>query len=243
MDVKFLIAGDRAVSVEFGKEICLETNSKVRMLEEKLKEAPIDGVVEVVPTYCSLIVHYRPEVLLYDQLVRELKERLNNMHSIQKKKKIIKEVPILYGGETGPDLEYCARLEQTSVEEIIRKHSEHEYYVYMLGFAPGHPHMARFQEPYSFKRRESPRVKIPARSVVVQLNLSDLIPFEQPCGWNIIGSTPLDICNYDREEPFLLNAGDWVKHVPVTKEEYDRIRRDVENGTYRVKTYTVEENE
>lgn len=243
MDVKFLIAGDRAVSVEFGKEICLETNSKVRMLEEKLKEAPIDGVVEVVPTYCSLIVHYRPEVLLYDQLVRELKERLNNMHSIQKKKKIIKEVPILYGGETGPDLEYCARLEQTSVEEIIRKHSEHEYYVYMLGFAPGHPYMARFQEPYSFKRRESPRVKIPARSVVVQLNLSDLIPFEQPCGWNIIGSTPLDICNYDREEPFLLNAGDWVKHVPVTKEEYDRIRRDIENGTYRVKTYTVEENE
>ena len=243
MDVKFLIAGDRAVSVEFGKEICLETNSKVRMLEEKLKEAPIDGVVEVVPTYCSLIVHYRPEVLLYDQLVRELKERLNNMHSIQKKKKIIKEVPILYGGETGPDLEYCARLEQTSVEEIIRKHSEHEYYVYMLGFAPGHPYMARFQEPYSFKRRESPRVKIPARSVVVQLNLSDLIPFEQPCGWNIIGSTPLDICNYDREEPFLLNAGDWVKHVPATKEEYDRIRRDVENGTYRVKTYTVEENE
>ena len=243
MDVKFLIAGGRAVSVEFGKEICLETNSKVRMLEEKLKEAPIDGVVEVVPTYCSLIVHYRPEVLLYDQLVRELKERLNNMHSIQKKKKIIKEVPILYGGETGPDLEYCARLEQTSVEEIIRKHSEHEYYVYMLGFAPGHPYMARFQEPYSFKRRESPRVKIPARSVVVQLNLSDLIPFEQPCGWNIIGSTPLDIRNYDREEPFLLNAGDWVKHVPVTKEEYDRIRRDVENGTYRVKTYTVEENE
>lgn len=243
MDVKFLIAGDKAVSVEFGKEICLETNSKVRMLEEKLKEAPIDGVVEVVPTYCSLIIHYRPEVVLYDQLVRELKERLSNMHSIQKKKKIIKEVPILYGGETGPDLEYCARLEQTSVEEIIRKHSGHEYYVYMLGFAPGHPYMARFQEPYSFKRRESPRVKIPARSVVVQLNLSDLIPFEQPCGWNIIGSTPLDICNYDREEPFLLNAGDWVRHVPITKEEYDRIRRDVENGTYQVKTYMVEENQ
>ena len=139
MDVKFLIAGDRAVSVEFGKVICLETNEKVRMLEEKLKESPIEGVVEVVPTYCSLIVHYRPEVLLYDELVQALKERLENMHSVQKKKKIVKEIPILYGGETGPDLEYCAQLEQTSAEEIIRKHSEHEYYVYMLGFAPGHP--------------------------------------------------------------------------------------------------------
>ena len=240
MDVKFLIAGDRAVSVEFGKVICLETNEKVRMLEEKLQESPIDGVVEV-PTYCSLIVHYRPEVILYDELIQALKERLENMHSVQKKKKIVKEIPILYGGETGPDLEYCAQLEQTSTEEIIRKHSEHEYYVYMLGFAPGHPYMARFKEPYSFKRRESPRVKIPARSVVVQLNLSDLIPFEQPCGWNIIGSTPLDICNFDKEDPFLLSAGDWVRHVPVTKEEYDRIRRDVENGTYQVKTYAAEE--
>ena len=241
MDVKFLIAGDRAVSVEFGKVICLETNEKVRMLEEKLQESPIDGVVEVVPTYCSLIVHYRPEVILYDELVQALKERLENMHSVQKKKKIVKEIPILYGGETGPDLEYCAQLEQTSTEEIIRKHSEHEYYVYMLGFAPGHPYMARFKEPYSFKRRESPRVKIPARSVVVQLNLSDLIPFEQPCGWNIIGSTPLDICNFDKEDPFLLSAGDWVRHVPVTKEEYDRIRRDVENGTYQVKTSAAAE--
>ena len=221
--------------------ICLETNEKVRMLEEKLQESPIDGVVEVVPTYCSLIVHYRPEVILYDELIQALKERLENMHSVQKKKKIVKEIPILYGGETGPDLEYCAQLEQTSTEEIIRKHSEHEYYVYMLGFAPGHPYMARFKEPYSFKRRESPRVKIPARSVVVQLNLSDLIPFEQPCGWNIIGSTPLDICNFDKEDPFLLSAGDWVRHVPVTKEEYDRIRRDVENGTYQVKTYAAEE--
>ncbi len=241
MDVKFLVAGDRAVSVEFGKVICLETNEKVRMLEEKLKESPIDGVVEVVPTYCSLIIHYRPEVVLYGELVQALKEKMNHMHSVQKKKKIVKEIPILYGGETGPDLEYCARLEQTSTEEIIRKHSEHEYYVYMLGFAPGHPYMARFEEPYSFKRRESPRVKIPARSVVVQLNLSDLIPFEQPCGWNIIGSTPLDICNFKKEDPFLLSAGDWVRHVPVTKEEYDRIRRDVENGTYQVKTYGANE--
>ena len=242
MEAKFLIAGERAVSVELGQEICLEVNARVRMLEERLKEEPIDGVIEVVPTYCSLIVHYRPEVLLYGTLVEELKKRLTDMRGTEMPaKKIVKEVPVLYGGDTGPDLEYCAQLEQISVEEIIRKHSEHEYYVYMLGFAPGHPYMARFEEPFSFKRRETPRVKIPARSVVVQQNLSDLIPFEQPCGWNIIGSTPLDLCNYEKEEPFLLNAGDWVKHVPVTQVEYDRIRREVEKGTYKVKTYAKED--
>ena len=111
MDVKFLVAGDRAVSVEFGKEICLEVNTKVRMLEEKLKESPIEGVVEVVPTYCSLIVHYRPEVVRYDGLVEALKDRLEHMQAVAVGKKIVKEVPVLYGGETGPDLEYCAQLE------------------------------------------------------------------------------------------------------------------------------------
>ena len=241
MDARFLTAGDRAVSVEFGKTICLETNGKVRMLEENLKESPIPGVIEVVPTYCALIVHYRPEVIRYNKLVEELKGRLDQMHEVKNGKKIIKEVPVYYGGETGPDLEYCAELEGISTEELIRRHSEHEYYVYMLGFAPGHPYMARFEEPYGFKRRETPRVKIPARSVVVQLNLSDLIPFEQPCGWNIIGSTPLDICNYAKEEPFLLNAGEWVRHIPVSKSEYDRIRRDVEKGTYQIKIHAEDQ--
>ena len=163
MEVRFLTAGDRAVSVEFGKTICLETNAKVRMLDENLKEDPIEGMIETVPTYCALIIHYRPEVIRYGKLVKELEKRLGNMHAVDNsnKKKVVKEVPVYYGGETGPDLEYCAELEHTTVEEIIRKHSEHEYYVYMLGFAPGHPYMARFDEPFGFKRRESPRVKIP----------------------------------------------------------------------------------
>ena len=243
MDVKFLIAGDRAVSVEFGSVISLEVNAKVRALDEKLKESPVEGMVETVPTYCALIVHYRPEVIRYRKLVEELQKRIADMREVSTTtKKVVKEIPVYYGGETGPDLEYCAELENTTTEEIIRKHSQHEYYVYMLGFAPGHPYMARFDEPFSFKRRTSPRVKIPARSIVVQLALSDFIPFEQPCGWNIIGSTPLDICNFAKEDPFLVRAGDWVKHIPVTKTEYDQIPRDVENGTYKVKTYTPQEN-
>ncbi len=237
MDVRFLIAGDKAVSVEFGSEISLEINSKVRMLQQELNQNPIAGVTETVPTYSSLIVHYRPEILRYEELVEILKERIGCMGSVAAGKQIVKEIPILYGGELGPDLEECAAFENVSTEELIRMHSEHEYYVYMLGFAPGHPYMARFEEPYHFKRRESPRVRIPARSIVVQLNLSDLIPFDQPCGWNIIGSTPLDICNYSKEDPFLVHAGDWVKHVPITEREYQQIRREVEQGTYKCKTY------
>lgn len=106
MEVRFLTAGDRAVSVEFGKTICLETNAKVRMLDENLKEDPIEGVIENVPTYCALIVHYRPEVIRYNELVAELEKRIGNMHAAggeTNKKKVVKEVPVYYGGETGPE--------------------------------------------------------------------------------------------------------------------------------------------
>ncbi|MCC8105380.1 MAG: 5-oxoprolinase subunit PxpB [Clostridiales bacterium] len=236
-NVKFLTASDRAVSVVFGDEISLEVNTKVKMLAQELEKHPIEGMIEYSPAYSSLMVHYQPDVIRYRELVEELKDRIARMTPISEEEQIIKEVPILYGGELGPDLEYCAELEKVTPEELIRRHSEPIYYVYMLGFAPGHPYMARFEDPFGFKRRSEPRVNIPARSVVVQLNLSDLIPFDQPCGWNIIGSTPLELYDASKENPFLLNAGEWVKHVPVTKEEYDEIRRQVIAGTYQVKSY------
>ena len=235
MDVKILMSGDQAVSVKMGDEISLEVNRKVLMLNEELKKKPVEGIREMVPTYASLMIHYRPEVIGLDQLMDEIYQRVDSMQGIAESKKIIREVPIFYGGETGPDLELCAQLENTTVEEIIRKHSSHDYYVYMLGFAPGHPYSARFEEPFSFKRRDTARVKIPAGSVVVQLNLSDLIPFEQPCGWNIIGSTPLTICDYKKEDPFLVHAGEWIRYIPVSKKEYDQIKRADEAGTYKVK--------
>ena len=235
MDVKILMSGDQAVSVQMGDEISLEVNRKVLMLHEELKKKPVEGIREMVPTYASLMIHYRPEIIGLDKLMDEIYQRVDSMQGIAETKKIIREVPILYGGETGPDLELCAQLENTTVEEIIRKHSSHDYYVYMLGFAPGHPYSARFEEPFSFKRRDTARVKIPAGSVVVQLNLSDLIPFEQPCGWNIIGSTPLTICDYKKEDPFLVHAGEWIRYIPVNKKEYDQIKRADEAGTYKVK--------
>ena len=235
MDVKILMSGDQAVSVQMGDEISLEVNRKVLMLHEELKKKPVEGIREMVPTYASLMIHYRPEVIGLDQLMDEIYQRVDSMQGIAESKKIIREVPIFYGGETGPDLELCAQLENTTVEEIIRKHSSHDYYVYMLVFAPGHPYSARFEEPFSFKRRDTARVKIPAGSVVVQLNLSDLIPFEQPCGWNIIGSTPLTICDYKKEDPFLVHAGEWIRYIPVSKKEYDQIKRADEAGTYKVK--------
>ncbi len=228
MEYRFLTAGERCVTVSFGNEVSIEMNTRVRMLRNELEKNPIEGVVETVPTYCALSVHYLPNIIRRCELEKRLEQSITDMKPVSDSENRVKEVPVLYGGETGPDLEYCARLENISTDELIRRHTEHEYYVYQLGFSPGHPYMARKEEPFSFRRRETPRVNIPAHSVVAQTNLTNITPFHQPSGWNILGSTPLNITDYSRENPFFFKAGDHVKLRAIDKAEYDRIKMSQE---------------
>jgi KipI family sensor histidine kinase inhibitor len=183
------------------------------------------------------MVHYRPDIIRFKELAEQIKPRLTAIEDKKDVKEYIIEIPVLYVGEVGCDLEDCAKLENISVQEFIKIHSQSEYYVYMLGFAPGHAYTVRFENPFHFKRRESPRVSIPGNCVVVAGNQSNMIPFPQPCGWNIIGAMPVDVCNYNRENPFLVQAGDWVKYIPINKDEYQKIRKQVIAGNYQCKRY------
>lgn len=234
-------AGDRAILVEFDNEISIEVNQKVRALKFTLEEDPFDGMRELIPSYRALLVQYDPLTVNSAKVKDLVLERLNSLSEVSLPKAIVTEIPVLYEGEYAPDMEEICRLENKTPEEIIKIHSQSDYFVYMLGFAPGHPYTARFENPFSFKRRETPRVRIPGGSIVVQLALSDIIPFDQPCGWNIIGSTPILACDYRKENPFLLKAGQWIHHVPISLEEYNDIKRQVELGTYVCKTYEKED--
>lgn len=229
--------GDEAFLVEFENEISLEVNRKVTALKSALDGRKLRGVGETVPSYRSLLVHYDPAEAGLDSVLAAVGECAGGAGCASEAEAVVTEIPVLYEGEYAPDLEEIARLEGKSAEEVIRIHSGSDYYVYMLGFAPGHPYTARFENPFSFRRRDTPRVKIPGGSVVVQLALSDIIPFEQPCGWNIIGTTPVLACDYRRANPFLLKAGQWIRHVPISRDEFADIKRRVELGCYQCRTY------
>lgn len=229
--------GDRALSVEFENEISIAVNQKVRALRHVLEASPVPGLGELVPTYRALLIHYDPLQTDLDRLLENIDAAVSHLDTSRLPKAVVTEVPVLYEGEYAQDIEEIARIENKTVEEIIQIHSQSDYYVYMLGFAPGHPYTARFENPFSFKRRSTPRVRIPGGSIVVQLGLSDIIPFDQPCGWNIIGTTPVLACDYRKEDPFLLRAGQWIRHVPVDQAEFLEIKRQVELGEYRCRRY------
>lgn len=233
-------AGDRAILAEFENEISMETNSKVRSLKFTLEQNPFPGMKELIPTYRALLVQYDPRVIKAAAVIEWIQDCMGRMSKVSLPKAIVTEIPVIYDKEFAEDIEEIAKIEKKSVKEIIKIHSQSDYFVYMLGFAPGHPYAARFENPFSFKRRETPRVRIPGGSIVVQLALSDIIPFEQPCGWNIIGRTPVLACDYRKKNPFLLQAGQWMRHIPIEKEEYFDILKQVKLGTYVCKTYEKE---
>ena len=229
--------GDQALSVEFENEISIEVNQKVGALMHNLAGRQLPGLGELVPSYRALMIHYDPLRTDLEALLAAIDDAAAHPDVSQLPPAIVTEIPVCYEGEWAQDLEEIAALEHKSPEEVVRIHSQSDYYVYMLGFAPGHPYTARFENPFSFKRRSSPRVKIPGGSIVVQLGLSDIIPFSQPCGWNIIGTTPVLVCDYRRENPFLLQAGQWIRHIPISQAEFAEIKRQVELGEYECRRY------
>lgn len=240
MDYTLHHVGDHGLCVEFANEISLSTNQKVCALKMALEKQAIYGIQELIPTYRSVLILYDPLLVDWTTIKTAVEECVRNPGNLQQSKAVITEIPVLYEGEYALDIEDIAKIENKTVEEIIRMHSGSDYYVYMLGFSPGHPYTARFENPFSFQRRPSPRIRIPGGSVVVQREQSNITPFPQPCGWYVIGSTPLRMCDYRHKTPFLLQAGQWVRYVPIDRFEYMEIQRQVELDCYQCNTYEKE---
>lgn len=227
--------------VIFGDEISDAINTKIRAFDEALMELQIDGIYETVPTYCALTIHYAPEVIRYEELYSQLKKLLAVDHKASRLNAVVMEIPVLYGGEYGPDLEYVAEHNHLSVEDVIRIHSEGDYLIYMLGFTPGFSYLGGMDKRISTPRLRKPRVLIPAGSVGIAGDQTGVYPIDSPGGWQLIGRTPVRLYDADREVPILLDAGMHVKFIPVDEEEYKRILSRVEAGKYHIHSYVREE--
>lgn len=240
-NVRFLLTGDTSLSVEFGDVINEAINHDIRAYKIALEKAGIPGIVETVPTYRSLMVHYDPSVIPYAQIRMKLEQLLNEMGEIEIPPSPVLEIPVLYGGEMGPDLPFVAEHAGMSEEEVVKIHSSAEYLIYMLGFTPGFTYLGGMSEKIAAPRLKAPRVKIPAGSVGIAGTQTGVYPIDSPGGWQLIGRTPVKMYDPERETPILPEAGQYIQFFPVTQAEYDAILQEVEAGTYVVKTHARKE--
>ena len=181
-------------------------------------------------------------ILSFDELKNMVEQNCTaDDDSILSLQKEIIEVPVLYGGEYGPDIENIASHNNLSVEEVIKIHTSGEYLVYMLGFTPGFPYLGGMDKRIATPRLTTPRTKIPAGSVGIAGEQTGLYPIESPGGWQLLGRTPLNFFDPMKENPFIVTSGQYIKFTAISKKEYDEITEQVKNGTYTVKHYLKED--
>ena len=240
-------AGDQALLVEFGNSIDIKINNKVSNLMVQLEQSQEDWIVDLVPSYKSLLVIFNPALSGRKLIETYLLELAENLGQTDASADRLIQIPTLYGADFGIDLDFVAKNSKLSIEEVISLHSEPEYRVYMIGFAPGFPYLGGLNEKLTTPRLETPRLKIPAGSVGIAESQTGIYPNDSPGGWQLIGRTPLNLFDPNREDPSLLIAGDYMKFKPLeSPEEYSDIKSDIESNNYKLEISTLyrqEDNE
>ena len=217
--------GDRAISIDFGQVIDPIINRHIRQTIERIKELQLDGIIELVPTYCALLVEYDAMLYSYSEICNIIEPTLEEgMANTINELVTVVEVPTVYGGEFGPDLSFVASHNHLSEDEVISIHSGTDYLVYMLGFIPGFTYLGGMDLRIATPRLSSPRTLIPAGSVGIAGEQTGTYPSDSPGGWQIIGRTPVTMYDMSKAQVALLNAGDYVRYVPIDESEFHRIK-------------------
>lgn len=212
--------GDSAIVACFGEGIDKDIHHQVRQLSQYLESYAFDGMIEYVPSYTSVTVYYDPSLLRYTEASTQLNHAIDAMEEQVAATSRVVEIPVCYGGDYGPDLEYVAEYSGLSPEAVIQTHSETVFDVYMIGFAPGFPYLGGMSPRIATPRRSSPRLEIPRGSIGIAGSQTGIYPIETPGGWQIIGRTPRTLFRADQNPPCLLKAGDQIRFVPVSETQY-----------------------
>ncbi len=239
---EFFSAGDCSVLIKFGDEIREETNKKLNKFNKMLTDYNHEAIIDTIPSYCALLINYKPELIRYGELVKFLRDLSENINSELEQDKEIVEIPVLYGSEKGIDIEAVAKHNNLSKENVISLHSEPEYLIYMLGFTPGFPYLGGMNKKIATPRLETPRVKIEAGSVGIAGEQTGIYPINSPGGWQIIGQTPIELFNINRKNPILLKSGQYIKFKPINQEEFDKIKAQNEEDKLLYSSYSNTDN-
>jgi inhibitor of KinA len=227
--MRFLSAGDRALVVEFGDAIDRALSDAVLRLAAIIGAAAIPGIVETVPSFRSLLVHYDPLVATRAALERTIAGLVAGAPEWHRAARLW-HIPYCAEDQFAPDLSEVAQLTGLTKDGVVALHSGVRYHVYMLGFLPGFPYLGDLPAELALPRRADPRLRVPAGSIAIATSLSAIYPYESPGGWHLIGTTPIRLFDIARPLPALLAAGDAVQFEPIDGAVFAGLRRLVERG-------------
>jgi len=222
---RFRISGDRGLLVEYGEGVDLEVNEKVRKMAEIITASNIDGLESIVPAYRSLSITYDPLRTTLDALQRRLVELEDTLDQARVPASRTVVIPVCYGGEFGPDIQFVASYNHLTVDEVVTLHTQRSYHIFAVGFIPGFCYLGGLDERLHTPRLETPRAHVPSGSVGIAEAQTGVYPLDSPGGWRLIGRTPLKLFAPLRPVPFLYKAGDRIEFITISEDEYRKIAR------------------
>ncbi|MBV4490389.1 5-oxoprolinase subunit PxpB [Pseudomonas oryzicola] len=192
---------------------------------QRLRAAFAEHLLDLVPSYTTLMVQCALPPAEARALINQALAGLQPDAGSAGRRH---EIPVWYDASVGPELPVLAARSGLSEAEVVRLHSEREYPVFALGFAPGFGFMGLVDERLASPRLSTPRKRVAAGSVGIAERQTAAYPAVSPGGWNLIGRTPVRLFDREREGYSLLQAGDRVRFVPVSRSEFLALGGDVE---------------
>ncbi|HYP57532.1 MAG TPA: allophanate hydrolase subunit 1 [Beijerinckia sp.] len=226
---RYLIAGESALVVEFGQSIDPAIHDQVLALDAALAAANLEGVLETVPTYRSIMIHFDPRRLTTEALIEQVK-RLESAPAIQRPKPQRWRIPVCYDPPLAEDLTEVATKLDLAPERVIALHVRALYRVYMYGFSPGFTFLGGLPGELGISRRTAPRPPAPAGSLMIAGGQALITSFAMPTGWYVIGRTPVRVFDLRRERPFLANIGDEIMFERIDAASFEALSRAAEAG-------------
>jgi inhibitor of KinA len=213
--------GDTAVTYEYGPSIDRDLSRHVTALAQSLVAKAVPGLHDVVPTFRSLTVHFDPDAISATALTEIVTGLRAEPADAQAAADI--DIPVLYGGEYGPDLRDVAEAAGLSEADAAALHASEPYHVYMLGFLPGFAYLGDLPQALRMPRLDVPRTRVPRGSVAVADEMTAVYPSASPGGWRLIGRTPLRLFDATQDPPCPLRAGDRVQFRPIDADEFEHL--------------------
>jgi KipI family sensor histidine kinase inhibitor len=192
---------------------------EVSALAMAVEQAAIPGVIDIVPAYTTILVSFDPRETEPTTLMTRIEQATTRPQGKQSTPREV-TIPVVYGGEYGPDLDDVAAITGLSDEEVIARHTGADYLVACIGFSPGFPYLLGLPAELATPRLPNPRTRVPAGSVGIGGEQTGVYPQATPGGWRLIGRTPLRLFDPEGEEPFLLRAGDHLRFAAVSAAEF-----------------------
>lgn len=228
--------GSIAVLINWPKAINKDILKNIHLFKHKIQVDMGEYVLETVPAYNSLTVFFDTSKIKYSSVVKDLKEIYTSKDQKLLTANKIWKIPVCYDDEFALDLGLLAKSKKLTKKKIITMHTEPLYDVYFIGFLPGFLYLGGLAQQLEFPRKNKPRMKVNKGAVAIAGNQTGIYPKESPGGWNIIGNSPLTFFDVENFPPCFAVSGDKVKFVPIDKIEHEAIRKQIEQGQYKIES-------